>query len=89
MATKEYPGTDGLHVGEMAQELASYDVYMGAPILILENTTPMERERFNFGQLMVAAERRIVAEYQQMAEEDPEAVRKAYNQLVGETNDAL
>ncbi len=89
MATKEYPGTDGLHVGEMAQELASYDVYMGAPVLILENTTPMERERFNFGQLMVAAERRIAARYQQMAQEDPEGVREAYKRLLGGSNDAL
>jgi len=81
--TKEYPGTDGLHLGEMAIDLATHDVYMGAPILILDNTTAEERQQMTFSALMDRAYGRILANYQRMAEEQPEALQAKYIAIDG------
>jgi hypothetical protein len=81
MLNKEFPGPYGLNVGEMAEELAEYDLFRMPLIEILALAGSTEAP---VAAAMDGAAGKLRDRWLKLAQEQPERVEQAYKDMLGE-----
>jgi hypothetical protein len=80
MTTKEFPGPDGLHMGDKVTTLADYEVFNLTPLEILN----LSSSTVSMSEALEEAHAKVLLKWQKLSEEQPERLDTLYNNLLGE-----